>query len=160
MQSMGCSKRSAMTEVFTLSKNEVMTLGQASRIAGCSRDTIRRAAQKDELRAEMGPGKKGQQWWIREADLTDWLQSRGKSLTSEPSEPEQDQRVRQLEQQLSEYEREAAEQQRELSRTRAELRLAQQRAEDAAQQLRTARGLVENWSGYRRVTSLRRLLGL
>jgi Tfp pilus assembly protein FimV len=143
-----------------LSNNDVLTLGQASRIAGCSRDTVRRAAQKEELRAEMGPGKKGPQWWIRQADLTEWLQFRGQSVAVAQPGQAQEKRVRELEQQLSEYERQARQARQELTRTRAELRLAQQRAADAAEQLKTARGLVENWSGRRRVISLRGLLGL
>ena len=51
-------------------------LAEAAELAGCSRDTIRRAAQKGELRAEMGPGVRGPQWWISEQDLTVWLSGR------------------------------------------------------------------------------------
>lgn len=57
-------------------KKDVLSLGHAAKKADCSRDTIRRAAQRQELPAQMGPGKRGPQWWVREADLVDWLQSR------------------------------------------------------------------------------------
>jgi DNA repair ATPase RecN len=143
-----------------LAKKDVLTLGQASSIAGCSRDTIRRAAQKDDLRAEMRPGKKGQQWWIRQADLMDWLQARGKSVTPPATSSDQDQKVRELENRLADYAQQVQQAQQELSNTKQELRLAQQRATEAAEQLKTARGLVENWSGPRRGLSLRKLLGL
>jgi excisionase family DNA binding protein len=51
-------------------------LAEAADLAGCSRDTIRRAAQKGDLKAEMGPGVRGPQWWIQESDLRDWLENR------------------------------------------------------------------------------------
>lgn len=51
-------------------------LAEAADLAGCSRDTIRRAAQKGELKAEMGPGVRGPQWWISENDLLNWLGNR------------------------------------------------------------------------------------
>jgi len=55
---------------------EPLGLGEAADLAGCSRDTIRRAAQKGELKAEMGPGVRGPQWWIQESDLMSWLDRR------------------------------------------------------------------------------------
>lgn len=55
---------------------EPLSLGEAADLAGCSRDTIRRAAQKGELKAEMGPGVRGPQWWIQEGDLMSWLERR------------------------------------------------------------------------------------
>ncbi len=51
-------------------------LAEAAELAGCSRDTIRRAAQRGELKAEMGPGVRGPQWWISESDLLEWRSSR------------------------------------------------------------------------------------
>ena len=51
-------------------------LGEAADLAACSRDTIRRAAQKGELKAEMGPGVRGPQWWIQESDLLEWIENR------------------------------------------------------------------------------------
>lgn len=54
-------------------------LSEAAEMARCSRDTIRRAAQKGELKAEMGPGIRGPQWWILESDLLDWLELRDSS---------------------------------------------------------------------------------
>ena len=138
--------------------NGVLTLGQASRIAECSRDTLRRAAQREELKAELAPGKKGQQWWIREADLRDWLESRGKAGGTQTSAaPEQAQQG--LEQQLAEHKKELKRAQQEIARLQDELRQAQQRSSEAVQQLKTARGLVEDWQGQSRLTSLRKLLG-
>lgn len=69
-------------------KKDVLSLSQAAKLADCSRDTIRRAAQRQELPARMGPGKRGPQWWVREADLVDWLQDRG-SLNREGAEQAQ-----------------------------------------------------------------------
>lgn len=138
--------------------NGVLTLGQASRIAECSRDTLRRAAQREELKAELAPGKKGQQWWIREADLRDWLESRGKSVnTRPPAEPAQAQQN--FEQQLADHKKQLKHAQQEIARLKEELLDAQQRSSEAAQQLKTARGLVEDWQGQSRLTSLRKLLG-
>ena len=57
---------------------EPLGLSEAAEIAGCSRDTIRRAAQKEELVAEMGPGVRGPQWWIQESDLLEWVENREK----------------------------------------------------------------------------------
>lgn len=54
----------------------LLGISEAADIAGCSRDTIRRAAQKEELVAEMGPGPRGPQWWIREDALRDWMDER------------------------------------------------------------------------------------
>ncbi len=56
--------------------NPALGLAEAADLAGCSRDTIRRAAQKGELKAEMGPGVRGPQWWIHEPDLLEWLDTR------------------------------------------------------------------------------------
>ena len=63
-----------------------LSLGQAAKIADCSRDTIRRAAQRQELPAKMGPGKRGNQWWVREADLLDWIQQRNESSSAAPQQ--------------------------------------------------------------------------
>jgi excisionase family DNA binding protein len=60
----------------------LLGLGEAADLAECSRDTIRRAAQKGELKAEMGPGVRGPQWWIQEADLLAWLDHRATSEVS------------------------------------------------------------------------------
>lgn len=57
-------------------------LAEAADLAGCSRDTIRRAAQKGELKAELGPGVRGPQWWILEADLQAWLGDRDAVLST------------------------------------------------------------------------------
>ena len=57
-------------------------LAEAADLAGCSRDTIRRAAQKGELKAELGPGVRGPQWWILETDLQLWLEERDAVLSS------------------------------------------------------------------------------
>ena len=56
--------------------NITLGIGEAADLAGCSRDTIRRAAQKGELKAEMGPGVRGPQWWISQSDLLIWLEGR------------------------------------------------------------------------------------
>lgn len=138
--------------------NGVLTLGQASRIAECSRDTLRRAAQRDELKAELAPGKKGQQWWIREADLRDWLESRGRSVSTQTAEPAQAQQD--LEQQLAEHKKQLKRAQQEIARLKDELSHAQRRSSEAVQQLKTARGLVADWQGRSRLTSLRNLLGI
>lgn len=69
-----------------------LSLGEAAKIAACSRDTVRRAAQRQELPAKMGPGKRGPQWWVREADLLDWVQQRQGDFThtqQQPTEPKQ-----------------------------------------------------------------------
>jgi len=87
-------------------KKDVLSLSQAAKLADCSRDTIRRAAQRQELPARMGPGKRGPQWWVREADLVDWLQDRGslnpegaeQAQQSSASEAQQDQHAPQAEQ--------------------------------------------------------------
>lgn len=63
-----------------------LSLGEAAKIADCSRDTIRRAAQRQELPAKMGPGKRGNQWWVREADLLDWIQQRNESSSAAPQQ--------------------------------------------------------------------------
>ena len=57
-------------------------LAEAAELAGCSRDTIRRAAQKGELKAELGPGGRGPQWWILEKDLQVWLEERDAVLST------------------------------------------------------------------------------
>ena len=57
-------------------------LAEAADLAGCSRDTIRRAAQKGELKAELGPGVRGPQWWILETDLQLWLEERDAVLST------------------------------------------------------------------------------
>ena len=57
-------------------------LAEAAELAGCSRDTIRRAAQKGELKAELGPGIRGPQWWILEASLHSWLGDRDAVLST------------------------------------------------------------------------------
>ena len=57
-------------------------LAEAADLAGCSRDTIRRAAQKGELKAELGPGVRGPQWWILEKDLQVWLEERDAVLST------------------------------------------------------------------------------
>jgi chromosome segregation ATPase len=57
-------------------------LSEAADLAGCSRDTIRRAAQKGELKAELGPGVRGPQWWILEADLLAWIEDRDAVLST------------------------------------------------------------------------------
>ena len=57
-------------------------LAEAADLAGCSRDTIRRAAQKGELKAELGSGVRGPQWWILESDLHEWLGDRDAVLST------------------------------------------------------------------------------
>lgn len=64
---------------------EPLGLGEAADLAGCSRDTIRRAAQKGELKAEMGPGVRGPQWWIQEPDLMSWLDRRDEEPVAQMS---------------------------------------------------------------------------
>lgn len=51
-------------------------LSEAAELANCSRDTIRRAAQRGELEARMGSGPRGPQWWIDRAGLSAWNQRR------------------------------------------------------------------------------------
>lgn len=64
---------------------EPLGLGEAADLAGCSRDTIRRAAQKGELKAEMGPGVRGPQWWIQERALMCWLERRDEDPVTQRS---------------------------------------------------------------------------
>lgn len=68
---------------------DALGLGEAADLARCSRDTIRRAAQKGDLKAEMGPGVRGPQWWIKESDLYDWLENRDASAEHSTAAPQQ-----------------------------------------------------------------------
>ena len=137
---------------------KTLTLGQASRIADCSRDTLRRAAQKEELKAELAPGRKGQQWYIRSADLTDWMQSRG-IQPNVPATPASDtNRLEQLEQEVARYRERAEKDQEKARRAEHELKLAQQRAEHAVAQLQVAAKLIESLQPKKRSTVLRRML--
>lgn len=52
-------------------------LSEAAELSDCSRDTIRRAAQREEIKAEMGPGARGPQWWIESSSLHAWIEARG-----------------------------------------------------------------------------------
>jgi hypothetical protein len=54
----------------------MLSTGAAAKIAGCSSDTIRRACQSEDLRAEMVEGKRGLVWKVREDSLRDWIEER------------------------------------------------------------------------------------
>ena len=145
-------------------KARLLNLGQAASLAECSRDTIRRAAQREELAAELGPGKKGPQWWVREADLMDWLQGRRQTEFS-PSEP-----VREacgeddgtpFESHRSEaarYAEQARLAQRELAQLRQELAQAQSLAAEATERLRVARTLIATFEQPARTARWKRVL--
>jgi len=154
-------RRSATPEEIFLSKNqELLTLGQASRLAACSRDTLRRAAQKEELPAEMLSGNKGPQWYIKQADLLDWLESRGKTADSAREAVDSEARILELERQVAEYAALARQAQQELQQVKKELVQASDRAGEAAAQLKVARGLVNTWTEPKRFSSLRSLFGI
>lgn len=50
----------------------------AARIAKCSADTIRRACQSEDLKAEMVEGKRGLTWRVDENALYDWIDGRNR----------------------------------------------------------------------------------
>lgn len=144
-------------------KTRVLNLGQAASLADCSRDTLRRAAQREELAAELGPGKKGPQWWVREADLMDWLQGRRQTefAPSGHSSPGQNEEVSGLESPLSEaayFAEQADKAQQELVELRRELAQAQRVAEEATERLRVARTLIATFEQPARTARWKRVL--
>lgn len=54
----------------------MLSTAAAAKIAGCSSDTIRRACQAEDLRAEMVEGKRGLVWRVREDSLREWIEER------------------------------------------------------------------------------------
>lgn len=122
-----------------MNPTKILNLGQAAELADCSRDTIRRAAQRDELRAEMRPGKRGPQWWVREADLLDWLQVRQhETVQHHPTDPP----IGSVEDQIRYYEERAEKAEREASLLKMELAEAREIAYLAEERLRVARDLM------------------
>ena len=65
-------------------------LSEAAELANCSRDTIRRAAQRGELEGKMGSGPRGPQWWICRTSLEQWSDLRE---TVQAQQPQQTQTV-------------------------------------------------------------------
>lgn len=149
-----------------MKKTKVLNLGQAASLADCSRDTLRRAAQREELAAELGPGKKGPQWWVREADLMDWLQGRRPGDFSPPecageSPLGEEDSLPDLPTSPSEvafYAEQARLAQQELALLRQELVKAQRLAEEATERLRVARTLIATIQQPARTARWKRVL--
>lgn len=64
-------------------------LSEAAELSNCSRDTIRRAAQRGELEGKMGSGPRGPQWWISRPSLESWADSREAVQAEQPRHTEE-----------------------------------------------------------------------